>query len=202
MSLNVHNAYRFSLARQSEVHATLMSNCEKLTTSLAKEMIRSLTAHLDGLPREEWTGELLSRMSPSIPKELVERRAQYAVMEGNKDELVRGFLHDYHKYVNSYPSTWPYYDTVTTWTYVWDRNYGYVVLFLPVGVEPDAMVDGISELEPYSYFGGTGETNSTKDSADTVRSVWESIIGNDSVGHAGATASLSGFELQRAFGMV
>lgn len=203
MSLIVHNAYRYPLDRQNEVHRAVMANCETVTTRLVDDAVRATLPRLEGHGLDTWFGVLSELMHPEMPRDLALRGVAHYRDADKPEQFVRAFLHQYHRYTAAYPSTNPVFDTVITWTYVWDDKHGYLCLFLPLGVRDDELVSGIgSFIEPYGYDGRTGETWHPSESPETVASAWERLVGMGSVGHAGATASLCGYELSKVFGLV
>ena len=83
-----------------------------------------------------------------------------------------------------------------------DQYFGYVKLFLPWQVSVDDMIADVPGLELFRYDGRTGETDNIEIDSDTVKDTWEHVVGDDSFGFAGATASLGGYELMTTFGVV
>lgn len=206
MSLKVHNAYRYPIGKQQFVHRTLMSNCEKVTERLVNEAVKTLAPKLEPKKPDEWIGILLDLMVPSMPKKFLTRRCDLYLRHSNPDPdmVTRAFLYDYRAWTSVRRGEWPFIDTLNTWAYLWDDNgHGYVILFLALGVEPSELTKDLHwVLDPFDCHSGVGETNNTTLSYDEVKTVWESVIGDSAPSYAGATASLEGYELQRAFGLV
>lgn len=200
MSLVVKNAYRYPLWAQRTVHEVLRSNAEAVTRELVNAAVKELR---DGISaqRDKRIKSLSKLMFPVMPKDRVSawtrRRAE---VDDDVDQFLRSYLLDYHKFVQSEVKTWPLIDTVLSWTYTWDTEYGYVVMHLPVAVTAERMASGLGNLaEPFSYDGRSGETNSETVDADTVAGTWDRLVGMSSMGYAGATARLEGYELSQAF---
>lgn len=203
MSLNVHNAFRYVLADQASVHKHLMSRCVELTKSRVDSYADTLDRKLTTVDSSRWFEILTGTMHPSMPStSRVEKAVSWAVRQNDSNRFSREYLHEYHRFVRANLVPNPIFDTVLTWTYMWDFDCGYLTLFLPLGVDSDTFVEGISALEPFSYFGGTCETDSISTSADDVEDTWERILGNSSPSFHGATAALEGFELYQAFGLI
>ena len=202
MSLVVQNAYRYPLSDQKRVHTRLMFNCEKITTGLAEINAVELSKRLHDVDVSEWALRLNAMMHPKLPCSLGEAQLAHYASCGDKDLYVRRFMYEYHRFINAYPSTWPFLDTVITWAYTWDTNYGYVALFLPLGVSSTEMVSELNGIvEPYSYNGRVGETDHPSEPPEKVSDTWDALVGCSSIAHAGATASLGGYELLKAFGL-
>lgn len=202
MSLVVKNAYRYPLWAQRTVHEVLRSNAEVATRELVDAAVKELRDDIS-TQRDKRVKSLSKLMFPSMPKSRVSawtcRRAE---VDDDTERFTRFYLLDYHKFVEAEVKTWPLIDTVLSWTYTWDTEHGYVVLHLPLAVSPERMTAGLGELaEPFSYDGRCGETDSETVDADTVASTWDRVVGTSSMGYAGATARLAGYELHQAFGL-
>lgn len=202
MSLVVKNAYRYPLHAQRTVHEVLRSNAEAITRELVDAAVAELSANISAR-RSERVKSLSALMMPEMPKNRVsawtKRRAE---TDDDTDHFLRSYLLDYHKFVKSDVTTWPMIDTVLSWSYTWDTEYGYVVLHLPLTVTSERMYAGLGGLaEPFSYDGRSGETDSETVGANKVKDTWDRLVGMSSMGYAGATAELSGYELREVFGL-
>jgi len=201
MSLVVKNAYRYPLASQRAVHEALRTNAEEITRDLVNEAVGELIDSIDAR-RENRIDSLAELMTPTMPKNRVSawttRRAE---VDDTVEQFLRYYLLDYHHYVQSSVKTWPLIDTVLSWTYTWDTEYGCVVLHLPLTGDPAQMINKVPDLEPFSYDGRSGETDSATMSADDVADTWDRLVGRHSIGYAGATARLEGYELRAVFGV-
>lgn len=211
MSLVIHNAYRFPIAEQRAVHDALMSRCVEKTTETVNLFTERLTHHIFQLQPHEWKAELDARMVPEMDTtRRVQRDLDGILRRANKsddvntyrDMYVRTYLLHYTRQIMANPSTWPMYDIGISWSYTWDRDYGYVSLYLPAEIKPEQMVEGIDVLEPFSYDGRVGETDHPTDPADEVAATWDRLAGRAAMSFVGASANLSGFEQMKAFGLV
>lgn len=202
MSLVVKNAYRYPLWAQRTVHEVLRSNAETVTRELVDAAVEELRGDISSR-RDKRVKSLSELMYPHMPKDRVSawtrRRAE---VDDDTDRFTRFYLMDYHKFVDAEVKTWPLIDTVLSWTYTWDTEHGYVVLHLPLKVSPERMTAGLGGLaEPFSYDGLFGETDSDTVDANAVKDAWDRVVGTSSMGYAGATARLAGYELHQAFGL-
>ena len=205
MSMTVVNAYRYPIEKQQFVHRTLMSNCEKVTRRLVDDAVHTIVPKLDADAPDTWIDKLTDLMSPSMPKEFLSRRCELYIKHSTPDpEMVtRAFLYDYRAWTTVRHGEWPLFDTLNTWSYLWDENgHGYLVLFLALGVEASEMTEGLHwVLDPFNCYGSTGETNNSTLSYDEVKAVWDSVLNGSAPSYAGASAGLEGFELSEAFGL-
>lgn len=203
MSLIVKNAYRYTLVDQRAVHDVLMRNAASKTSELVSAAVASLDAQVGNL-RDEWVAQLTEHMMPSMPKKRVSRTTERLLESGaTRGRFLRAYLLDYHRFVEADVTTWTLIDTVMSWTYTWDEEFGYVVLYLPLEVSKKDIVKGAKKLmEPFDYDGRTGMTNNRNMSAEEVSQAWDRVVGNSSPGFVGATARLGGYELAKAFGTV
>ena len=200
MSLVVKNAYRYPLRSQREVHDAVRTNAETITRELVNTAVASLSPDVS-FGRSERLESVRKLMEPRMPKNRVSPWTERVAEIGNKEQFIRAYLLDYHKFVESSVSTWPFIDTVLSWTYTWDTRHGYVVMHLPVAVDAERLVDGLDGITaPFSYDGRSGETDSTTVKAATVARAWDRLVGMNSMSFAGATAKLSGYELKQVFG--
>lgn len=202
MSLIVHNAYRYPLSKQREVHDVLMANCTKIITNTVNAVVPRMVSKLGSTPREKWIDVLNDQMITALPKGLRKRVTKFSE-KYSTERFVRTYLMEYHRYSSVYPSQYPIVDTVTSWAYTWDTEYGYVVLFLALGVTPEAMTEGLDDvLEPYSYDGRVLETTHPTETPEQVAEKWEELVGESSLGMVGATAQLDGlYERHVVFGL-
>lgn len=203
MSLVVRNAYRYPLAQQQAVHKAVMANCETVTKKLVDDAVQELLPHLSGHSPDAWLDVMHDLMDPKMPRKLSTRATRYYLNADKPGQFVRAFLHQYHRYTDAFPSTWPFVDTCVSWTYVWDSEHGYICLFLPSAVRAELLVSGLDEVvEPYGYDGRVGETDHPAEDPSNVAQTWDRVIGSGSPAYAGATACLSGYELSAVFGLV
>lgn len=202
MSLVVKNAYRYPLALQRTVHEVMHTNALTVTREQVDAGVESMVESV-GVRRGERLSAAKEYMVPSMPGKRVSRRTQrMAESEDDVRRFLRSYLLDYHLFVRSDVKTWPLIDTVLSWSYTWDTEYGYLVLHLPIGVSPSHMVSGTGGLlEPFSYDGRCGETDSATVDAEEVRAVWDRVVGMNAMCDVGATAQLSGYMLNKAFGL-
>lgn len=199
MSLVVNNAFRYPLSAQRTVHEVIRSNAEAVTRELVDAAVASLSPDISPR-RSERLKSVRKLMEPRMPEDRVSHWTTRVAEHGDDDQFLRSYLLDYHKFVESSVSTWPFIDTVMSWSYTWDARRGYVVFHIPVAVDAARLVQGLSGVaEPFSYDGRSGETDSETVKASTVARTWERVVGMHSMGYVGATAKLSGFELKEAF---
>lgn len=199
MSLVVKNAFRYPLSMQRTVHDVIRSNAEAVTRELVDAAVASLSPGISPR-RSERLKSVRKLMVPRMPEERVSRWTERLAEHGDDEQFLRSYLLDYHKFVESSVSTWPFIDTVMSWSYTWDIEHGYVVFHIPVAVDVASLVQGLGGLaEPFSYDGRSGETDSETMSATKVARIWERVVGVHSMGYVGATAKLSGYELKEAF---
>jgi len=200
VSLVVKNAFRYPLGAQRTVHDVIRSNAETVTRELVDAAVASLSPDISPR-RAERLKSVRNLMEPRMPKNRVCHWTERMAEHGDDEQFLRSYLLDYHKFVESSVSTWPLIDTVMSWSYTWDTQYGYVVFHLPLSVDTDRLIQGLGGVtEPFSYDGRSGETDSETLKASTVARAWERLVGMHSMGYVGATAKLSGYELKESFG--
>lgn len=205
MSLTVTNAYRYRVDKQRLVHRSVMSNCEKVTRRLVDDAVAALSPRLDPSSPETWIATLSDLMTPAMPDEFRTSRCEMYLRHSaaNPDLIIRAYLYDYRAWTSVRPGAWPFYDTLNTWSYAWDdQGYGYLMLFLASGVQPSELTEGLHwVLDPFNCYGVTGETDNPTLTYEEVHRTWETVLDGSAPSYAGATASLEGFELYRAFGL-
>lgn len=202
MSLVVKNAYRYPLHAQRVVHEALRTNAEAVTRELVDAAVASMSKEMPAR-RADRLSYAKGYMVPTMPKSRVsDWTTRVAESDDDGEHFLRAYLLDYHRFVQSDVKTWPFIDTVMSWTYTWDTEHGYVVLHLPLGVSSEQMTSGLdAHVEPFSYDGRTGETNSATVGAADVAAAWDRLVGMNSIGYVGATARLEGYELRQTFGL-
>lgn len=199
MSLVVKDAYRYPLKYQREVHDAIRDNAEAATRKLVSDAVASLAPAISPR-RADRLASVRKIMEPQMPENRVSHWTERLAEHGDTEQFLRSYLLDYHKFVESSVTTWPFIDTVMSWSYTWDTRRGYVVFYTPVAVDAESLIQGLGEIiEPFSYDGRSGETDSETVRASTVARTWERLVGMHSMGYVGATAKLSGYELKETF---
>ncbi|TXH11033.1 MAG: hypothetical protein E6R04_03575 [Spirochaetes bacterium] len=200
MSLVVHNAYRFPVSKQRDVHRQIMLNVEALIKRLVDDKVEMLVPRLRGQSTSTWFDLLNQRMWVKLPPELSRR---IRVVSNREEDFIRAFLREYTRYLVGNPSQDAFVIDVS-WTYMFsDDGFTYMMIFPPSGRYLPEIVLGLDDvLEPYSYDGRVDETDHPTEDEDTVKATWERVIGDTSPSYVGATARLEGYELARAFRLV
>lgn len=211
MSLVVNNAYRYPLQAQRYVHSALMGRCVEKTAETVNLFTERLLHHVLSLPPSEWKAELDRHMSPDMEHtkrsqrdldSIIRRATGRGDISSFRERFVRTYLKHYTTQIMNNLSTWPLYDIGISWSYTWDSVHGYVTLYLPPEIASDDFIAGIACMEPFGYDGRCGETDHPTVPADEVAAVWDRLVGHSSMGFAGATARLDGFERDKAFGLI
>lgn len=201
MSLVIHNAYRFPITDTRRVNDVIQENVKALTAHIVNEMAPLLADHIRDTDRSAWRALCRAWVDTAIPKKLPMRRLEFGVKDA--EHFARAYLYEYDKWASVYVHTYRLFDTDFNWSFTWDTEHTYLVLYAPGNSFIEGMVAGLDDImEPFSYDGRVMETNHPTLDADSVKDTWERVIGDGSMSDVGANARLSGFEKEKAYGLL
>lgn len=201
MSLVVHNAYRFHLADTRRVNDAIQENVKVLTAQIVNDIAPALVRHIQDRDALLWLSLCRKWTYPSMPKKMPMRRLR--LRKGDADYFARAYLYEYDKWASTYVHEHRLFDTDFNWSFTWDTEHTYLVLYAPGNSLVEGMITGLDDvLEPFSYDGRVMETDHPTLDADIVKSTWERVIGYGSMSDVGANARLSDFEKQKAYGII
>lgn len=201
MSLVIHNAYRFHLADTRRVNDAIQENVKVLTAQIVNDIAPALVNHIENRDELLWLSLCRKWTYPSMPKKMPMRRLR--LRKGDADYFARAYLYEYDKWSSVYVHTHRLFDTDFNWSFTWDTTHTYLVLYAPGNSYVEGMIIGLDDvLEPFSYDGRVMETDHPTLDAEIVKATWERVIGNSSMSNVGANARLSGFEKEKAYGLI
>lgn len=201
MSLVIHNAYRFPIEDTRRVNDVIQENVKELTAKIVNDIAPALVRHIENRDELLWLSLCRKWTYPSMPKKMPMRRLK--LRKGDADYFARAYLYEYDKWASAYVHEHRLFDTDFNWSFTWDAAHTYLVLYAPGNSLVEGMITGLDDvLESFSYDGRVMETTHPKYRANTVKKIWERVIGDESMSDVGANARLSDFEKQKAYGLI